>query len=55
MYSSAKVMWLYAIELFGVVCCSTSFSYIGGSALIANWFPRKKGIADPVFICQSEN
>ena len=45
LYSSAKVMWLYAIGLFGVTCCSTSFSYIGGSALIANWFPRKKGIA----------
>lgn len=45
LYGSANVMWLYAIGLFGVVCCSTSFSYIGGSALIANWFPRKKGIA----------
>lgn len=45
LYGSANHMWVYALGLFGVICCSTSYSYIGANALIANWFPRKKGIA----------
>ncbi len=45
LYGSARHMWFFAIGLFGAVCCAQSFSYIGANALIANWFPKKKGIA----------
>lgn len=32
--------------LFTIVCFfDTSFAYIGGPTMIANWFPRKKGLA----------
>ncbi len=45
LYGSAQTMWVYAVGLFGVICCSMSYSYMGANALIANWFPTKKGIA----------
>ncbi|MEF2074276.1 MFS transporter [Consotaella aegiceratis] len=32
--------------LFAGVCfCANGYAHIGGNALIANWFPRKKGLA----------
>ncbi len=45
LYGHAKVIPLYVIGLCGTVTCSSTFAYIGGSALIANWFPKKKGVA----------
>lgn len=34
------------VTLFAIVCFfDTSFAYIGGPTMIANWFPRKKGLA----------
>lgn len=35
----------FVILLFGVCFFSTGFAYVGGTALIANWFPRKKSLA----------
>ncbi|WP_316859281.1 MFS transporter [uncultured Cohaesibacter sp.] len=32
--------------LFSAVCfCATGYAHIGGNAMIASWFPRKKGLA----------
>lgn len=45
MYGSATNIIVYAIGLFGAICCGQSISFFGASALIANWFPRKKGLA----------
>lgn len=45
LYGSATNMAVYAIGLFGAICCGQSVSFFGASALIANWFPRKKGLA----------
>lgn len=45
LYGHAVSIPMYVIALFGVVTCSSAYAYIGGSALIANWFPAKKGIA----------
>ncbi len=45
MYGSAQHMWIYAIGLFGVICCSMSYSYIGANALVVNWFSHRNGIA----------
>ncbi|PKU26119.1 MFS transporter [Telmatospirillum siberiense] len=34
------------VTLFSIVCFfDSSFAYVGGPSLIANWFPRKKGLA----------
>lgn len=45
LYSTASQIWVYAVGLFGAICCGQSISFFGASALIANWFPRKKGLA----------
>lgn len=45
LYGSATNLTVYAIGLFGAICCAQSISFFGASALIANWFPRKKGLA----------
>ena len=44
-YGSSHYYWMFAVGLFGTISCSTSFSFIGGNALIANWCPQKKGLA----------
>lgn len=44
-HGSATNLTVYAIGLFGAICCGQSISFFGASALIANWFPRKKGLA----------
>ncbi|MGE4528091.1 MAG: nitrate/nitrite transporter [Rhodospirillaceae bacterium] len=34
------------VVLFSGVCfCATGYAHIGGNALVADWFPRKKGLA----------
>ena len=45
MYGSGHRYWMFAVGLFGTISCSTSFAFICGNALIANWFPKKKGLA----------
>ncbi|MDR1237613.1 MAG: MFS transporter [Propionibacteriaceae bacterium] len=37
-------LWMYAITLTLMITFINCFSVIGGYAMIANWFPRKKGI-----------
>ena len=45
MYGTAPKLWIFAIGLFGVTCAAQGISYFGANALIANWFPTKKGLA----------
>lgn len=45
LYGAAPTMWAYAIGLFGAICAGQGISYFGANALIANWFPLKKGLA----------
>lgn len=45
LYATAKSSWVYFLGLFGAISCGQSISYLGASALIANWFPKKKGLA----------
>lgn len=45
LYATAKAVWVYFLGLFGAICCGQSISFLGANALIANWFPRKKGLA----------
>ena len=45
LYATAAHIWIYFVGLFGAICCGQSISYLGASALIANWFPKKKGLA----------
>ncbi|HXP98293.1 MAG TPA: MFS transporter [Telmatospirillum sp.] len=35
----------FVILFFGVCFFSTGFAYVGGTTLIANWFPQKKSLA----------
>lgn len=44
-YGHAASITMYVVALCGVVSCSSAFSYVGVSSLVANWFPTKKGIA----------
>ncbi|WP_316859866.1 MFS transporter [uncultured Cohaesibacter sp.] len=41
----ASSITLFVILFAGVSFFGTGFAYIGGSALVANWFPRKKDLA----------
>ena len=45
LYGFAWSIPVYVVALCGVVSCSSAYSYVGVSSLIANWFPEKKGIA----------
>ncbi len=45
LYGSSGSIRIYTIGLFGAICCGQSISFFGASALIANWFPKKKGLA----------
>lgn len=45
LYGHAENVAVYVIALCGVISCTSSFSFVGVSSLIANWFPGKKGIA----------
>ena len=44
-YCHAASLPVFLIGLCGLISCANSFAFIGGGALIANWFPMKKGIA----------
>ena len=45
LYGHASSFPMFVFSLCGVISCANSFAFIGGGALIANWFPTKKGIA----------
>ena len=45
LYGTATSYTLLVIGLIGTICFGQSFSYLGGNAIIANWFPHKKGLA----------
>lgn len=45
LYATATYIGVYFVGLFGAICCGQSISFLGASALIANWFPKKKGLA----------
>lgn len=45
LYSRVTSLPMFIFALCGVISCFCSFAFIGGGALIANWFPTKKGIA----------
>lgn len=45
LYGTSTNLIVFAIGLIGTICCGQCLGFIGGSAVIANWFPRKKGLA----------
>ena len=45
LYGLAWSIPVYVAALCGVVTCSSSYAYVGVSALLGNWFPEKKGVA----------
>ena len=45
LYGHSTSIPMFVVSLCGVISCTNSFAFIGGGALIANWFPTKKGIA----------
>ncbi len=44
-YTSSHNIVLYTIGFFGTISCDMACAYFGITALVANWFPTKKGIA----------
>ncbi|MDO4623062.1 MAG: MFS transporter [Eubacteriales bacterium] len=45
LYATATSIAVYVVGLFGAICFAQSFAFFGANSLIANWFPRKKGLA----------
>lgn len=45
LYGHSTSLPMFLIVLCGMISCANSLAFIGGGALIANWFPTKKGIA----------
>ena len=45
LYGHAASIPMFVVALCGVISCSSAFSFVGVSSLVANWFPTKKGIA----------
>lgn len=45
LYGHASSVPMFVVALTGLISCANSFAFIGGGALVANWFPTKKGIA----------
>lgn len=45
LYGTSKSLLVFAIGLFGTICCGQSISFFGGNSVVANWFPKKKGLA----------
>lgn len=44
-YANAWSIPVYVLGLTLVTVFSSCYAYIGGGALVANWFPKKKGLA----------
>ncbi len=45
LYGTSKFYLIFVIGLFGTICCGQSVSFFGANSLVANWFPKKKGLA----------
>ena len=45
LYGTATTYPLLVIGLFGTICFGQSISFLGANAIIASWFPYKKGLA----------
>ena len=45
LYANSWSPTVYVIALTLVTVFSSCYAYIGGGALVANWFPKKKGLA----------
>ena len=45
LYGRATSYPALVIGLIGTICFGQSISFLGGNAIIASWFPRKKGLA----------
>lgn len=45
LYGLSTSYVVLAIGLIGVICSGQCVSFIGATALVANWFPKKKGLA----------
>ncbi len=44
-YGTADSYLGFVLGLTGTICCGQSISFFGANTVIANWFPKKKGIA----------
>ena len=45
LYANSWSTTIYVVALTLVTVFSSCYAYIGGGALVANWFPKKKGLA----------
>ncbi len=45
LYGTSKSLVVFVIGLFGTICCGQAVSFFGANSVIANWFPKKKGLA----------
>lgn len=45
LYGTSKSLLVFVIGLFGTICCGQSISFFGANSVVANWFPKKKGLA----------
>ena len=45
LYANSWSPTVYVVALTLVTVFSSCYAYIGGGALVANWFPKKKGLA----------
>lgn len=45
LYGTSSSLLIFVIGLFGTICCGQSISFFGANTVVANWFPKKKGLA----------
>lgn len=45
LYGTSKSLLVFAFGLFGTICCGQSVGFFGANSVVANWFPKKKGLA----------
>ena len=44
-YGTATSYPVFVLGLIGTICCGQSVSFFGANSIVANWFPRTKGLA----------
>lgn len=44
-YGTAKSYPVFVFGLIGTICCGQSVSFFGANSIVANWFPKTKGLA----------
>ncbi len=44
-YGTSKSLGVFVIGLIGTISCGQSISFFGANSVVANWFPKKKGLA----------